>query len=56
MTIGPDPKPGQPGRFFWKRSQHKRPEIARLVQNEIVLEEWDAARPGGLVSLRRGTG
>lgn len=55
-TIGPDPKPGQPGRFFWKRSQHKRPEIARLVQNEIVLEEWDAARPGGLVSLRRGAG
>ncbi|HHW87350.1 MAG TPA: septum site-determining protein MinC [Chloroflexi bacterium] len=56
MTIGPDPKPGQPGRFFWKRSQHKRPEIARLVQNEIVLEEWDAARPGGLVSLRREAG
>lgn len=55
-TIGPDPKPGQPGRFFWKKSQHKRPEIARLVQNEIVLEEWDAARPGGLVSLRRGAG
>jgi septum site-determining protein MinC len=23
-TIGPDPKPGQPGRFFWKKSQHKR--------------------------------
>lgn len=55
-TIGPDPKPGQPGRFFWKKSQHKRPEIARLVQNEIMLEEWDAARPGGLISLRRGTG
>ena len=55
-TIGPDPKPGQPGRFFWKKSQHKRAEIARLVQNEIVLEEWDAARPGGLVSLRRGAG
>lgn len=55
-TIGPDPKPGQPGRFFWRKSQHKRPEIARLAQNEIVLEEWDAARPGGLVSLRRGAG
>ncbi len=55
-TIGPDPKPGQPGRFFWKKSQHKRPEIARLVENGIVFEEWDAARPGGLVSLRRGAG
>lgn len=55
-TIGPDPRPGQPGRFFWRRSQHKRPEIARLVQQEIVIEEWDAARPGGFVSLRRGAG
>lgn len=55
-TIGPDPKPGQPGRFFWRRSQHKRPEIARLVQNEIMIEEWDTSRPGGLVSLRRGAG
>lgn len=55
-TMGPDPKPGQPGRFFWRRSQHKRPEIARIVDDTIVLEEWDAARPGGLVSLRRGAG
>jgi septum site-determining protein MinC len=55
-TIGPDPKPGQPGRFFWRRSQHKRPEIARLVRQEIVIEEWDASRPGGFVSLRRGAG
>ena len=55
-TMGPDPKPGQPGRFFWRRSQHKRPEIARVVDDAIVLEEWDAARPGGLVSLRRGAG
>ena len=55
-TMGPDPKPGQPGRFFWRRSQHKRPEIARIVDEAVVLEEWDAARPGGLVSLRRGAG
>ena len=54
MTIGPDPRPGQPGKWFWRRSAHKRPEIARLVNDAIALEEWDAARPGGLVSLRRG--
>ncbi|MBW7883687.1 MAG: septum site-determining protein MinC [Caldilineaceae bacterium] len=53
-AIGPDPKPGQPGRFFWRRSQNKRPEVARIVNDEITLEEWDATRPGGLVSLRRG--
>ncbi len=56
IKIAPDPKPGQPGRFFWRRSQHKRPEIARIVQDEIVIEEWDMARPGGLVALQRGDG
>jgi len=56
VTLGPDPKSGQPGRFFWRRSQHKRPEIARIVDESIILEEWDTARPGGLVSLRRGSG
>ena len=55
-TIAPDLKPSQPARFFWRRSPHKRPEIARIVAESIVLEEWDTARPGGLVSLRRSTG
>jgi len=53
-TIGPDAGSGQPGKWFWKRSPHKRPEVARVVNKAIVLEEWDASRPGGLVSLRRG--
>jgi len=54
MTIGPDPRPGQPGKWFWKRSANKRPEVARIVNQAIALDEWDATRPGGLVSLRRG--
>lgn len=54
LKIAPDPKPGHPGRFFWRRSQHKRPEIARVVQDEIITEEWDVVRPGGLISLKRG--
>jgi septum site-determining protein MinC len=54
MTIGPDPRPGQPGKWFWRRSANKRAEIARVVNEMITLEEWDATRPGGLVSLRRG--
>jgi septum site-determining protein MinC len=53
MTIGPDPRPGQPGKWFWQRSATKRPEVARIANGAIVLEEWDASRPGGLVSLRR---
>ena len=54
MTIGPDPRPGQPGKWFWKRSANKRPEIARISNETISIEEWDATRPGGIVSLRRG--
>lgn len=54
MTIGPDPRPGQPGKWFWKRSANKRPEIARIANETISIEEWDATRPGGIVSLRRG--
>jgi len=54
LKIAPDPKPGHHGRFFWRRSQHKRPEIARVVQDEIITEEWDVVRPGGLISLKRG--
>lgn len=53
MTIGADPRPGQPGKWFWQRSAHKRPEVARIANGAITLEEWDATRPGGLVSLRR---
>ena len=54
MTTSPDPQPGQPGKWFWQRSTNKRPEVARLVHKAITFEEWDAGRPGGLVSLRRG--
>ncbi len=54
MTIGADPRPGQPGKWFWRRSANKRAEIARIVNETISIEEWDAARPGGIVSLRRG--
>ncbi|MBK8050140.1 MAG: septum site-determining protein MinC [Anaerolineales bacterium] len=54
VTIGPDPKLGQPGKWFWKRNAHKRPEVARILNESIIVDEWDVARPGGLASLRRG--
>jgi septum site-determining protein MinC len=53
-STSPDPQPGQPGKWFWQRSANKRPEVARLVHKTVTFEEWDAGRPGGLVSLRRG--
>ncbi len=54
IAIGPDPKPDAPGRWFWKKSQFKRPEVARLNDGEMFVEEWDISRPGGLATLRRG--
>lgn len=52
-VIRPDARPGQ-GKWFWRRSETRRPEIARIHNQVIVIEEWDTSLPGGLVRLRRG--
>jgi septum site-determining protein MinC len=54
LAVGADPTVGVSGKWLWKRSKNKRPEIARLSNREIAVEEWDVTRPGGIVSLRRG--
>ena len=60
MTIGPDPRPGQPGKWFWKRSATKRPRLpaspTRLSQSKSGMRparrhRQSAAR--GLRSRRR---
>ncbi|RIK44820.1 MAG: septum site-determining protein MinC [Chloroflexi bacterium] len=40
------------GRWSWK-SIDKRPEIAFIVQEQIVIEPWDESKPGGLAAFRR---
>ena len=54
LAVGADATVGVSGKWLWKRSKNKRPEIARLSNREIAVEEWDVTRPGGIVSLRRG--
>lgn len=41
------------GRRFGVQQTTKRPEIARLVDGRMVLEEWDEARVGGASILKR---
>ena len=53
-TIMPDGTHGKGSKWLSRRSRRKRPEVARLMGVEILVEEWDESRPGGLVSLRRG--
>jgi septum site-determining protein MinC len=43
---------GRSGRWSWKSSD-KRPEIAFIAQDQIVIEPWDESKPGGLTAFRR---
>ena len=53
-TIMPAGTHAGGSKWLSRRSRRKRPEVARLLGPEILVEEWDESRPGGLVSLRRG--
>jgi septum site-determining protein MinC len=43
---------GRSGRWSWK-SIDKRPEIAFIAHEQIVIEPWDESKPGGLAAFRR---
>lgn len=40
------------GRWTRKTSE-KRPEVAYVVNDQIVIEPWDESKPGGLTAFRR---
>lgn len=40
-------------RWFWSRNSEKRPEIARLVNGQILVEPWDEAKTAGSPVLKR---
>jgi septum site-determining protein MinC len=40
------------GRRSWKASD-KRPEVAFVTNEQIVIEPWDESKPGGLAAFRR---
>lgn len=43
---------GRSGRWSWKSSD-KRPEIAFIARDQIVIEPWDESKPGGVAAFRR---
>lgn len=44
-AIAPEQKRGR-GLFFWRKEPTRRPEIARVVDERIVVEPWDEAKIG----------
>jgi septum formation inhibitor MinC len=42
IAISPRAEGHDPGRWFWKRHATGRPEIARVVNGRIVVDQWDA--------------
>jgi septum site-determining protein MinC len=40
-------------RWGWKRSGKRRPAIAYVAQERIVVEPWDDSKPGGISAFRR---
>lgn len=42
IAMSPKGTSEEPGRWFWKRSAVGKPEVARLVGGQIVVDTWDA--------------
>jgi hypothetical protein len=41
IAISPKAEARDPGRWFWKRRATGRPEIARVINGQIVVDQWD---------------
>jgi septum site-determining protein MinC len=42
IAISPRAEARDPGRWFWRRRSTGRPEIARVINGQIVVDQWDA--------------
>ncbi len=51
-SVAPEQKKGR-GLWPWKKEAAHRAEIARVVDNRIVVEPWDDSKPGTPTILRR---
>ena len=45
IAMSPRGNASDPGRWFWKRQATDRPEIARVVNGQVVVDQWDARMP-----------
>lgn len=54
VTLVPPEEPtGFAARLLRKRATVKRPEIAYMANQKIVVEPWDETKPGGMAAFRR---
>ncbi len=44
IAMTPKSASSNPGYWFWKRESSGRPEVARVIDNQIVVDPWDANR------------
>jgi septum site-determining protein MinC len=47
IAMSPKGESNEPARWFWRRGNPGRPELARVINQRIVVDQWDDARwPG----------
>ncbi len=44
IAMTPKSASNNPGYWFWKRDSSGKPEVARVINNQIVVDPWDATK------------
>ena len=52
-AVAPEEPTGLAARLLKKRTTVKRPELAYLNNQQVLIEPWDESKPGGLAAFRR---
>lgn len=47
IAMSPKGESSEPARWFWRRGNPGRPELARVLNERIVVDQWDDARWAG---------
>lgn len=42
IAMSPKAASNEPGRWFWRRSAVEKPEVARVIGKQIVVDVWDS--------------
>jgi septum site-determining protein MinC len=42
IAVSPKAEARDPGRWFWKKNRSGKPEVAQVVGDRIVVDQWDA--------------
>ncbi len=42
IAMSPKTATSEPGRWFWKRDVVEKPEVARVMGRQIVVDDWDS--------------